>query len=49
LAAVYVKQSASDLAGAKTAAWIAIALAVVVVAQTVWLRLGTQTKPYVVG
>jgi len=49
LAAVYVKQSASDLAGAQTAAWIAIALAVVVVAQTVWLRLRTQTKPYVVG
>ncbi len=43
LAAVYVKQSASDLAGAQTAAWIAIALAALVVAQTVWLRLRTRT------
>lgn len=39
LAAVYVKQSASGLPGAGTAAWIALVLAVLVAAQTLWLRL----------
>jgi hypothetical protein len=39
LVAVYMKQSANDLPGANTAAWIAIALAVLIVVQTIWLRL----------
>ena len=38
LAAVYVKQSASDLPGAQVAAWTAVAIAVVLAAQTVLLR-----------
>lgn len=43
LAAVYVKQSASDLPGAGTAAWLAVLMAVLLVAQTLWLRLRTQS------
>lgn len=39
LAAVYVKQAASTLAGAQTAAWVALSLAVVLTLQTLWLRL----------
>ncbi|HLM52825.1 MAG TPA: hypothetical protein VK325_04355 [Pseudoxanthomonas sp.] len=39
LAAVYVQQSRSGLAGADTAGWIAVAIAVVLAAQTLWLRL----------
>ena len=42
LAAVYVKQSASELAGADTAAWLAVAIAVLLAAQTLWLRLRAQ-------
>lgn len=38
LAAVYIKQSASGLPGAGTAAWLAIAIAVVLAVQTGWLR-----------
>lgn len=38
LVAVYVKQADSGLAGAQTAAWVAIAIAVVLVLQTVLLR-----------
>ena len=38
LVAVYVKQSDSGLAGAQTAAWVAIAIAVVLALQTVLLR-----------
>lgn len=49
LAAVYVKQSASDLAGAHIAAWIAIVLAALVVAQTIWLQLRTRTTLYATG
>ena len=49
LAAVYAKQSASDLAGAQTAAWIAVALAVVIAAQTAWLRLRARTRQHVPG
>jgi hypothetical protein len=37
LAAVYAKQSASALPGADTAAWIAVGIAVALVAQTLWL------------
>jgi hypothetical protein len=44
LAAVYAKQSASSLAGADTAAWIAIGLAVLLVAQTLWLRFRLALK-----
>ena len=38
LVAVYVKQSDSGMAGAQTAAWVAIAIAVVLALQTVLLR-----------
>ena len=38
LIAVYVKQSGSDLAGAQTAAWVAVAIGVVLTLQTVMLR-----------
>ena len=38
LAAVYVKQSGSDMAGAQTAAWVAVGIAVVLALQTVMLR-----------
>ena len=38
LIAVYVKQSDSGLAGAQTAAWVALAIAAVLVLQTVMLR-----------
>ena len=39
LAAVYVKQSRGELPGAETAAWVAVAMAVVLVVQTAWLHL----------
>ncbi|MCW0453062.1 hypothetical protein [Xanthomonas sacchari] len=39
LAAVYVKQADSTLAGAQTAAWVALLLAAVLALQTLWLRL----------
>lgn len=39
LVAVYVKQSGWDLPGASTAAWIALLLAIVLTAQTIWLRM----------
>ncbi|UKE72842.1 hypothetical protein [Xanthomonas graminis] len=39
LAAVYVKQAGSDLDGARSAAWVALALAAVLLVQTLWLRL----------
>lgn len=39
LAAVYVKQSQASLPGAQTAAWVAVAIAVALAAQTVWLRV----------
>ncbi|MCW0378421.1 hypothetical protein NB697_001267 [Xanthomonas sacchari] len=42
LAAVYLKQAASTLAGAQTAAWVALSLAVVLALQTLWLRLRTR-------
>lgn len=38
LVAVYVKQSAWDLPGASTAAWVALGVAVALVLQTAWLR-----------
>jgi hypothetical protein len=39
LIAVYLMQKGWDLRGAQVAAWIALALAVVLVAQTAWLRM----------
>lgn len=39
LAGVYVQQSGWDLPGARTAAWVALAIAAALVAQTAWLRL----------
>lgn len=39
LAAVYVKQAGNTLAGAQTAAWVALLLAAVLALQTLWLRL----------
>lgn len=38
LAAVYIKQSSSTLPGGDTLAWAAIGIAVLMAAQTVWLR-----------
>ncbi len=38
LIAVYVKQSGSQLPGAQTAAWVAVAIAVILLLQTVMLR-----------
>ena len=38
LAAVYVRQSQSALPGGQTAAWVAVAIAVLLAAQTAWLR-----------
>lgn len=45
LAAVYAKQSTSELPGAGTAAWLAVAIALLVMAQTLWLRLRSQPTP----
>lgn len=42
LAAVYVRQSQSPLPGATTAAWVAVAIAVLLAAQTIWLRIRSQ-------
>ena len=42
LAAVYMKQSASELPGADTTAWLGIAIAVILAVQTIWLRLRSQ-------
>jgi hypothetical protein len=39
LAAVYMKQSGSSLAGSDTTAWLAAAIALLLGAQTLWLRL----------
>jgi len=39
LVAVYARQSGSELGGSFTAAWIAIAIALVLAVQTVWLRM----------
>lgn len=39
LIGVYVQQSGWDVPGASTAAWVALAIAVVLAAQTAWLRL----------
>ncbi|MEP6908573.1 MAG: hypothetical protein ABI858_11435 [Pseudoxanthomonas sp.] len=44
LVAVYVKQSAADLPGAGTAAWIALMLAVLLTVQTIWLCLRAPSK-----
>lgn len=45
LVGVYVKQSRGELPGAQTSAWIALALAAVVVGQTVWLRVRGGRRP----
>ncbi|MEO6518029.1 MAG: hypothetical protein ABIO17_03420 [Pseudoxanthomonas sp.] len=42
LVAVYMKQSASVLPGASTMAWLAMAIALTLVVQTIWLRLRRQ-------
>lgn len=39
LVAMYIKQSGWDVPGASTIAWLALVVAAVLVAQTVWLRL----------
>lgn len=39
LAAVYMKQSASGLPGAGTAAWVALGIAAILAIQTLWLHL----------
>lgn len=39
LIAVYVKQSAWDVRGADVAAWVALGIAVLLAAQTLWLRM----------
>ena len=45
LIGVYIKQSASTQPGAGTSAWIAVALAVLLAAQTLWLRLRPPSSP----
>ena len=45
LAAVYVKQSGWRLPGSDTAALVAVVMALVLTAQTVWLRLRPQPRP----
>ena len=47
LAAVYVKQSGWRLPGSDTAALVALVVALVLAAQTVWLRLRPQPRPAV--
>lgn len=42
LAAVYVKQSQATLPGADIASWTALGIAVVLAAQTLWLRLRSR-------
>lgn len=44
LAAVYLKQSDSTLSGSDTAALVAVAVAVVLAAQTLWLRLRPSAR-----
>ena len=39
LVGVHIKQSSSDLAGADTTAWAAIAIALILTVQTIWLRV----------
>ena len=39
LVAVYIKQSSSSLTGAETLAWAALVIAIVMAAQTLWLRM----------
>ncbi len=45
LAAVYVKQSGSAMAGADVSAWTAVVIAVVLAAHTLWLRMRTHPAP----
>lgn len=45
LVAVYVRQSGHQLPGAEASAWVAVALAVVLVVQTVVLRVGDRRRP----
>lgn len=49
LVAVYVKQSSSALNGAPVAAWIALAVAAVLLAQTVWLFIRRSERPRTVS
>lgn len=39
LVAVYVRQSGSELPGSSTTAWMAVGIALVLAAQTIWLRV----------
>jgi len=45
LVGVYVKQTASPMSGSDGSAWIALALAAVLAAQTVWLRVRPAGPP----
>lgn len=45
LAAVHVKQSASDLPGAGTAAWLAVGIGALLAGQAIWLALRTRGTP----
>jgi hypothetical protein len=49
LVAVYVRQSQGSLAGSDTAAWTAVAVAVVLAAQTLWLRMRVHRAPRPAG
>ena len=51
LVGVYVKQTASPMTGSDGSAWIALALAAVLAAQTIWLRLrpSAPTAPVTPG
>lgn len=46
LAAVYGRQSDAALSGAQTAAWVAVAIALVLLAQTLWLRMRSDTHAH---
>src|SRR5690606_30475424 len=41
---VHVEQRASALPGAEVTAWLALAIGVVLIAQTVWLRVGEEAR-----
>ena len=49
LVAVYVKQSASDLPGAGTAAWLAAGIGAALALQAIWLALRTRGAPLATG
>ena len=47
LAALYFKQSQATLPGAQIAAWVAVAIAALLVVQTLWLRIGGRQRTHI--